>query len=65
MKNKVIQFLINEKDNLVNDIEDMIYPDINYTYKPLSQGEIDEINNLRKQILDVYALIDILGGVDL
>jgi len=65
MKDKVINYLITEKDNLVDSIEDYVYPDINYSYKPLTQGEIDEINNLRKQIFDVYKIIDILGGVDL
>ena len=65
MRNKVINFLINEKDNLIDDIGDYVYPDILHTYEPLTEKEIQEINNLRKQILDVYALIDILGGVDL
>lgn len=65
MKDKVINYLINEKDNLVDMINDYVYPDILHTYEPLTQREIDEINNLRKQIFDVYKIIDILGGEDL
>ena len=62
MKNKVINFIIQEKDNICYELEDIVYPDILQTFKPLNSEEIEKINNLRKQILDCYALIDILGG---
>lgn len=64
MRNKVINFIIQEKDNICYELEDMVYPDILQTFKPLTCEEIEKIDNLRKQILECYALIDILGGND-
>jgi len=61
MKNKVINYIINEKDNLCMELDDIIYPDITHTYEPLTFIELEKIEELRKQILDCYALIDILN----
>ena len=63
MKDKVINYIINEKDNLCMELEDIIYPYVDHTYTPLKFSELEKIENIRKQILDCYALIDILGGI--
>lgn len=62
MKNKVINYIITEKDDLCEYLEDIIYPDVTHSYTPLKFSELEKIEELRKQILDCYALIDILGG---
>lgn len=62
MKNKVINYIINEKDNLCMELEDIVYPYVDHAYEPLKFRELEKIEELRKQILDCYALIDILGG---
>ena len=64
IKEKTIQFLINEKDSLCDQITDIAYPDTYYEYKALTEKEIQEINNLRKQIHDIYILIDKIGEID-
>jgi len=64
MKNKTINFLINEKDNLWEELEDTLYFDpTQSTYKPLTTDEITKINNLRKDIFDIYNLIDRIGDM--
>lgn len=62
MKNKVIQYIITEKDNLCMQLEDIVYPYVDHTYEPLTFKELEKIEEIRKQIIDCYALIDILGG---
>lgn len=61
MKNKLINYIITEKDNLCEDLEDIIYPDTTHSYTPLKFAELERIEELRKQILDCYTLIDILN----
>ena len=64
MKDKLITFLINEKDNLWEELEDTLYFDpTQSTYKPLTTDEITKINNLRKDIFDIYNLIDRIGDM--
>ena len=66
MRDKTIQFLINEKDNLWNELEDLMYIDIlTPTYKPLTPSDITKINDLRKQIFDIYKLIEKIGEINL
>ena len=64
IKDKVLTFLIQEKDNLWNDLEDILYMDFTKdTYTPLTQYEIDKINEIRKEILNVYTMIDRIGEI--
>lgn len=63
MKNKVIQFLINEKELKNEEIQDIIYNsgEIATTYKSLTFGDLQKIDKLRKDIADIYNIIDILN----
>ena len=63
MRQQTINYLITKKDNLLDNINTLLFDDIitTDTYKPLTQGEIDELNNLRKDIYEIYNIIDILN----
>lgn len=60
MKNKVITYLIGEKENLNNSIDELIYPS-NCEYRPLSFHELELLEKYRRQIYEIYDLIDILN----
>lgn len=66
MKNKVIQFLINEKELKNEEINDIIYNDLyqiemKTTFKSLTFGDLQKLDKLRKDIAEIYNLIDILN----
>lgn len=57
-KSKIIYNLINEKDNIANEINDIAsYIDIQYKEADLTSEEVNEINRKRKEILFIYNLI--------
>lgn len=62
MKNKVIQFLINEKELKDEEIQNIIYNggEIATTFKSLTFGDLQKIDSLRKDIAEIYNIIDIL-----
>ena len=63
MKNKVLDFLIQEKDNLWETLTDYLYFDTTSHYTPLTEEEIQKINELRKEIYDIYKIIDRIGDM--
>ena len=63
MKNKVLDFLINEKDNLWDNLTDYLYFDTTSHYTHLTNEEIEKINTLRKEIYDIYEIIDRIGDI--
>ena len=63
MKEKIIDFLINEKDNLWENLTDYLYFDTASHYTPLTEEEIEKINTLRKEIYDIYKIIDRIGDM--
>lgn len=65
MKNKVIQFLINEKEKYNEQINDIIYNNLyqietKTTFKSLTFGDLQKLDSLRKEIAEIYNIIDIL-----
>lgn len=60
MKNKVITYLIREKEILNNSIDELIYPS-NDEYKPLSFHDLELLEKYRQQIYEIYDIIDILN----
>lgn len=66
MKNKVIQFLINEKEKYNEEINDIIYNNLyqietKTTFKSLTFGDLQKLDKLRKEIAEIYNIIDILN----
>lgn len=58
-KSKIIYNLINEKDNIANEINDIAsYIDTQYNETDLTSEEVNEINRKRKEILFIYNLIN-------
>lgn len=59
MKNNIIndlrEYLIAKKENYNQEIDCIIY---DYLNRDLGKNELEEINNLRKQIRRVYILIE-------
>ena len=51
---ETINNLINEKERLNQDIEDIIYSDMGYVLKG---KDLDEVNKIREQINYIYELI--------
>ena len=66
MKSKVINYLINEKENLNQLIEELVYPDYYYDgdYKPLSFHDLETLEKYRQEIYEIYSLISILNKGD-
>lgn len=57
-KSKIINGLIEKKDNLIKDIEEIAtYIDTSHNEYILTPYEIKEINRKRKEILFIYNLI--------
>lgn len=58
-KSKIIYNLINEKDNIANEINDIAsYIDTQYNETDLTSDEIKTINKKRQEILFIYKLIE-------
>lgn len=63
--NKIINELIELKDDYTGRIEEQIYTNLNYDeeYRDLTRAEINQINELRKNVFYIYEAISILDKV--
>ncbi len=61
MKDELMEFLRYQKENITSDIQDYVYPGIDKQYRALTQDDIDEINLLRKKMVDIYNFMDKIG----
>lgn len=63
IETKVIQFLIEEKEELNNDINDIIYNNFSMDkeYKALTKNEMLQIEEIRRDIYEIYDIVDILN----
>ena len=60
--NETIQFIFNKKEDLQEELNDIIYKDLRtpckQTFSKLNCYEIEKVDNLRKKIFDCYELIE-------
>lgn len=62
MRQELIEYLITKKDNLINDVNSLLFAEYFIdSYEPLTENDINKIIDLRKDIYEIYSLIDILN----
>lgn len=57
IKEEIILFLVNKKDDLAIEIENIIYADLD---KEVTIKDLTKINDIKKKMNECYEIIDIL-----